>query len=61
MVLDTFKTSIASDTNAATYIVTNEQSHVVESDLTLAPQYLPWITQMVTDDPAWTGGGYAHP
>jgi hypothetical protein len=60
-IIDAFSSSIANDPNAATFIVTNEASHVVESDPTLAPQYLPWITQMVTDDAAWKDETYAAP
>ncbi len=43
------------------FIVTNEERHVVMSELLLAPQYLPWITQMVNDDPAWENITYQHP
>jgi len=60
-VIDSFSSSLAGDPHAATYLVTNESSHVVESDPTLAPQYFPWLTQMVNDDSAWKNGGYAHP
>jgi hypothetical protein len=60
-VIDAYSSSLASDPNAKTYVVTNEQSHVVESDLTLAPEYLPWVTQMVNDDPTWADATYAHP
>ncbi len=60
-VVDAFSSSIANDPNAATYIVTNETDHVVESQSALLPQYLPWITQMVNDDPAWKDGTYANP
>jgi hypothetical protein len=58
-----FKASIASDPHAFTFIVDNtvvgmEKAHVVQSDPALAPQYLPWLTQMVTDDPAWSDRTY---
>ncbi len=59
--MDAFSASLASDPNAATFIVTNEQSHVVESDLSLAPAYLPWMMRMVNDDPGWSSTKYAHP
>ncbi|MEO7111619.1 MAG: pectin acetylesterase-family hydrolase [Polyangiaceae bacterium] len=60
-VLQTFSDSISADPHAFTYIVTNEPSHVVETDLTLEPEYFPWVTQMVQDDAAWKDGSYAHP
>jgi len=43
------------------FIVTNQQRHVVMSELSLAPQYLPWVTQMVNDDPSWANITYQHP
>jgi hypothetical protein len=60
-VLQTFSDSLSADTHAFTFIVTNEASHVVESDTTLQAQYFPWITQMVNDDAAWKDGTYSHP
>jgi hypothetical protein len=60
-VIQDFTTSITDDHNAATFVVTNDQAHVVESDPTLAPQFLPWITQMVNGDAAWASATYAHP
>jgi Pectinacetylesterase len=60
-VIQDFTTSISDDQNAATFVVTNDASHVVESDPTLAPQFLPWITKMVTHDATWTSATYAHP
>lgn len=48
-----FSTSLASDANAAIYIFSNAQSHVVQSDLSLAPEYLPWMALLVADDPSW--------
>jgi hypothetical protein len=57
-VIDAYSSSFSSDPNAKTFIVTNEQLHVVESDPTLAAQYFPWMTQMVNDDPAWTDTKY---
>lgn len=52
---------LAGDANAATFIVTNKQQHVVQTDLASAPAYLPWLTLMVNDDPAWASKSYAHP
>ena len=60
-VIDAFVNTLESDPNAATFIVTNKQSHVVQSNLALAAQYLPWFTQLATDDPAWTSKTYAVP
>ncbi|HEX7667895.1 MAG TPA: pectin acetylesterase-family hydrolase [Polyangiaceae bacterium] len=56
-----FSSSIASDPHAKTFLVTNAKDHVVESDLTLTSEVLPWIGQAVTDDPGWTDVTYAHP
>ena len=53
--------SLASDPNAAAFIVTNAQQHVVENEGALAPQYLPWLTLMVNDDPSWGDVTYRHP
>jgi hypothetical protein len=50
-----------SDPNVHSFLVTNEQDHVVESDDTLDAVTLPWISQLVTDDPAWQSTTYAHP
>jgi hypothetical protein len=60
-VLDGFTATFASDPEAASFVVTNEQAHVVESDPTLAPQYLPWLAAMVSDSPSWASTTYAHP
>ncbi len=60
-VMTSYAQSLANDPNAATLIVTNEQLHVVEADPTLAVQYLPWLTAMVTDSATWTSTTYAHP
>ena len=60
-VIDAFTATFASDPGAASFIVTNEQSHVVESDPTLAPQFLPWLGAMVSDSPSWASATYAHP
>lgn len=60
-VIDAFTATFASDAKAASFIVTNEQSHVVESDPTLAAQYLPWLQAMVAGSASWTNTTYAHP
>ncbi|MFT3698995.1 MAG: pectin acetylesterase-family hydrolase [Kofleriaceae bacterium] len=52
-VMSSYSQGLSADTHAATYIFSNEQGHVVESDLANATKYLPWITLMVTDDPSW--------
>lgn len=60
-VISSFTASIAGDPRAATFVVTNEQAHVVESDGMLAPQFLPWLALMVGQDPSWESATYAHP
>ncbi len=61
-VLDKFAAEqVTGDANAATFIVMNKQQHVVQSDLASAPAYLPWLTIMVNDDPAWASKSYVHP
>jgi pectinacetylesterase len=60
-VIQAFTTGIAGDANAATFVVTNEQSHVVESDSSLEPESLPWLTEMVNGDPGWKSTTYAKP
>jgi hypothetical protein len=60
-VIHAFTKSIVGDANAATFVVTNEQSHVVESDSSLAPEFLPWLTQMVNGDSGWKSATYARP
>jgi hypothetical protein len=57
-VMTTYSQSFASDPNAATYIVTNVQSHVVESDLSLSPDYMPWLSAMVSGGSAWVDTSY---
>jgi hypothetical protein len=57
-VMSGFSSSIASDPNAATYIFSNEQSHVVESDAALVPEYMPWLVEMVSDSASWTDATY---
>lgn len=60
-VMTAYSNNLPAAPAAATYIVSNEQSHVVESDLTLEPDYMPWVTLMVTDDASWADATYAHP
>lgn len=60
-VMDAFSNSLKDDPNAATYIVTNESSHVVETDPALAPQYMPWLTAMANGDASWKDTTYAKP
>jgi hypothetical protein len=52
-VIEDLAASIDKDPQARSFLDTTEQSHVVMSDPALTTQYLPWLTQMVTDDPAW--------
>jgi hypothetical protein len=52
-VMMSFSSSLPAGPAAATFLVSNEQSHVVESDPRLAAQYLPWLTQLANRDPAW--------
>lgn len=57
-VIATFTSSIATDKNAAVFEVDLPDSgadHVVESKLTYATSYLPWMTKLLNDDPTWTG------
>ena len=60
-VMDAFSNSLKDDANAATYIVTNEAAHVVESDLTLAPKYMLWLDVMASGDASWKDTTYAKP
>ena len=60
-VMSDYSASFSSDSHAHTFIVTNKEQHVVETDPTLAPQYLPWLTRVVNDDPTWANATYAHP
>jgi hypothetical protein len=52
-VLATFSSSLPASPRAATFLVTDEMAHVVQSDPLLAADYLPWVTQMVNDDLSW--------
>ena len=38
---------------AATFLVSNYPSHVVESDPALAQVYMPWMTNMINRDGGW--------
>jgi hypothetical protein len=58
--IDAFVSSL-SDPDQHYLLVTNAQDHVVESDHAIDAVTLPWIAQMVTDDPAWQSTTYAHP
>ena len=60
-VLDDLVSGWPADGGMRAFIVTNEERHVVMSELALAPQYLPWVTQMVNDDPAWANITFQHP
>lgn len=58
--IDAFSESIASDPNAATFIVDDpacdpdtHRCHVVQNDAAVEETSLAWITQMWNDDPAW--------
>jgi len=59
--MQTFSTGLPASPAAATFLVGNDQSHVVESNLTLATQYFPWMTEMVNRNPAWGDATYAVP
>ena len=60
-VIDDYVSSLSSDPNAAAFVVTNKQSHVVDNEPQLAPEYLPWLTLMVNDDSSWADVTYQHP
>lgn len=60
-VLSAFTSSFAGDVQAKSFVVTNKAAHVVESDPVLIPDYLPWLGQMVSDDPAWASVTFVHP
>ena len=58
--IDMFSESLASDANAATFIVddsacdpVSHRCHVVQNDDAAEEATLAWITQMWTSDPAW--------
>lgn len=60
-VMSAYSSSFSGDAHAATFLVTNKEQHVVESDVTLPPQYMPWLTKMVNDDGSWADVTYTHP
>jgi hypothetical protein len=49
-----FSAGLPASPAAATYLVSGEQSHVVQSDPKLLGDYLPWVTQMVNGDAGWS-------
>jgi hypothetical protein len=59
--LGAFVATLKGDLNAATFMVTNDDHHVVQTTPALALQYLPWFTKMMNDDPAWGDVTYAVP
>ncbi len=59
--LDQLMTSLASDPNAAAYLVTGIPGHVVAGDAPLLSTTLGWVKQLVTDDPAWHSVSVAQP
>ncbi len=59
--MTTYSGSLPAAPQAATLLVSNKQSHVVESDPTLIPQYLPWMSAMVSRDAGWADVAYMHP
>jgi hypothetical protein len=48
-----FSATLPPAPTAATFLVTDDLHHVVESDASLAPQYMSWMTQMVNRNAAW--------
>jgi len=57
-VLATFVATLPGPPATATYLVANHQGHVVESDLSLAPDYLVWMGEMVSRSAAWGMSGH---
>jgi hypothetical protein len=57
-ILQSFSMGLPASPAAATFLVSNYPSHVVESDPALAVQYLPWMSQMVNRDAAWADATY---
>jgi hypothetical protein len=51
--METFSASLPDSGLAATFLVSNYPSHVVESDPTLAQYYMPWMTNMINRDGGW--------
>jgi hypothetical protein len=56
--MQTFSASLPDDGHVATLLVSNDPSHVVESDPSLTTVYLPWMRQMVTRSSAWADESY---
>jgi hypothetical protein len=50
---DLFSNNFGSDANVATFFVDGDPGHVVESQVALAPDYLPWMTEFVGGGSAW--------
>lgn len=62
-VLNTLVTSLQTDSNAAAYIVTGVEDHVVAGDTSadIVSSYMTWLKQMLSDDPTWKSKTVAHP
>ena len=56
--MQTFSASLPPNGHTATFLVTNDPSHVVESDVAATTAYFPWLTQMLTQSPTWTDQVY---
>jgi hypothetical protein len=52
-----FSTNFGSDPNVATYLVGSDPGHVVESQPALAPDYMPWLAELVNGSATWASGG----
>lgn len=59
--MEAFSASLPASPAAATFLVSNEQSHVVEAEPGNAPAYLPWLSAMVGRDAGWDDASYTHP
>ena len=53
-VIQAFSASLPAAPAAASYIVDGIRSHVVEGQYNLAPGYLPWMSEMVSDSSTWS-------
>ena len=51
--MEAFSASLPDSGIAATFLVANYQSHVVQSDANLIADYLPWMAAMVARDGGW--------
>jgi hypothetical protein len=56
-----YSASLPASPAAATFLESNEQSHVVQAEPGNAPAYLPWLSAMVGRDAGWSDVSYAHP